>query len=58
VESISKAQGDIDDNTDTKIPQHGPGILGMHGCIQERSRWSIDARRSSDRLDLKEIKKA
>jgi hypothetical protein len=35
---ISKAQGDVDDNVDTKSPQHGRGILGMHGCIQGRLR--------------------
>jgi hypothetical protein len=56
--SISKAQGVVDDNIDTKIPRHGQGILGMHRRIQGRFRQSIDARRSSDRLHLKEIKKA
>jgi hypothetical protein len=33
-------------------------ILGMHGCIQGRSRWSVDATRSSDHLHFKKIKKA
>jgi hypothetical protein len=56
--SISKAQGFVDENTDTKTPQHGQGIIGMNICIQGRFRQSIDARRSNDRLHLKEIKKA
>jgi hypothetical protein len=56
--SISKAQGVVDDNVDTKSPRHGQGILGMHRCIQGRLRQSLDARWSSDRLHLKEIKKA
>jgi hypothetical protein len=55
--SISKAQGVVDDNADTKSPRHGPRILGMHRRIQGRFRQSIDARRSSDHLHLKEIKK-
>jgi hypothetical protein len=55
---ISKSQGVIGDNVDTKIPRHGQGILGMNGCAQGSFRRSIDARRSSDHLHLKEIKKA
>jgi hypothetical protein len=56
--SISKAQGVVDDKADTKSPQHGRGIIGMHRRIQGRLGWSLDARRSSDHLHLKEIKKA
>jgi hypothetical protein len=56
--SISKAQGVVDDNSDTEIPRHGQGFLSIHRCIQGRFRWSLDARRSSDRLHLQEIKKA
>jgi hypothetical protein len=56
--SISRAQGAIDDNSDTKIPRHGQGIPGMHKCIQGRFRWSFDARWLSDHLHFKEIEKA
>jgi len=56
--TISKAQGVVDKNVNTEILQHGQGIIGMHQCIQGRLRRSFDARRSIDRLDLKEIKKA
>jgi hypothetical protein len=56
--SISKAQRVVDDNTNTKGPRHGQGILGMHRRIQGRFRQSFDARRSSDRLHFKEIEKA
>jgi hypothetical protein len=52
-ESISKAQGFVDD-TNTEIPRHGQGILGMHKHIQGRFRWCFDARWSSDRLHFKE----
>jgi hypothetical protein len=41
---ISKAQGFLDDNTDTKTPQHGQAFIGMHRCIQERLRQNLDAR--------------
>jgi hypothetical protein len=56
--SIAKAQGDVDDDIDTKIPRHGQGILGMHICIKGRIRQILDARQLSDCLHLKEIKKA
>jgi hypothetical protein len=55
---ISKAQGDVDDSTNTKIPRHGKGLLGMHIHIQGRLRQSLDARLSGDLLHLKEVKKA
>jgi hypothetical protein len=55
---ISKAQGFVDNNIDTESPQHGQGFLGMHRHIHGGFRQSIDARLSSDRLHLKEIKKA
>jgi hypothetical protein len=55
---ISKSQGVVDNNVDTESPRHGQGFLGMHRHIQGGFRQSIDARRSSDRLHLKEIKKA
>jgi hypothetical protein len=41
-----------------KVPDMGRGLLGMHRCIQGRIRWSLDERRSSDRLHLKEFKKS
>jgi hypothetical protein len=56
--SISKAQRVVDDNTNTEIPQHGQGVIGMKEHIQGRFRQSFDARRSSDHLHFKEIEKA
>jgi hypothetical protein len=56
--SISRTQGFIDDNVNTESPRHGHGIIGMHERIQGRFRRSFDVRQSSDRLHLKEIKKA
>jgi hypothetical protein len=56
--SILKVHWDVEDNVDTRSPRHGKGFPGMHIRIQGRFRRSIDARRSSDRLHLKEIKKA
>ena len=41
---ISKAQGVVHDNVDTKSPWHGQGILGVHRRIQGRFRRIIDAR--------------
>jgi hypothetical protein len=55
---ILKVQGSIDDNVDPKIPRHGKRLLGMHKCIQGRLRKRLYARRSSDPLHLKEVKKA
>jgi len=40
-----------------KSPLHGEGIFVMHIRIQGRLRQSLDERRLSDRLHLKEIKK-
>jgi hypothetical protein len=57
-ESISMAQGVVDDSVDTKSPYHGQGLLGMHRRIQGKLRWSLDARRSSDHLHLEKVKKA
>jgi hypothetical protein len=54
---ISKYQRVVDDNTDIEVPRHGKGILGMHRCIQGRLRWDFDARRLSDHLHFKELRK-
>jgi hypothetical protein len=56
--SISEAQGIVDNCTDTKGPCHGRILLGMHRRIQGRIRWSLDARRMSDRLHFEETEKA
>jgi hypothetical protein len=42
-ESISKDQRVVYGNTNTKIPLHVQGALGMHGRIQGRVRQSFDA---------------
>jgi hypothetical protein len=55
---ISKYQGVVEYNADTKGPQHGKIILGMHRRIQGRFRRSFDARKLSDHLHFKEIEKA
>jgi hypothetical protein len=55
---IAEAQGVVDNNTDSKGPWHGCGLLGMHWRIQGRLRWSLDAKRMIDRLHLKETEKA
>jgi hypothetical protein len=56
--NISKAHRIFDDSVDTKIPRHGQGILGMHEHIQGRFGWSVDTRRSSNLLHLKDIMKS
>jgi hypothetical protein len=55
---ISEAQGVVDKNTDTKGPEHGCRLLGMHRCIQGRLRRSLDVGRTSDHLHFEEMEKA
>jgi hypothetical protein len=55
---ILKAHWAVDDNVDTEIPDMDRDLLVCIDASKEGLGRSIDARRSSDRLHLKEIKKA